>query len=78
MHDGKVQTNLMTQGVIERTKPVESSQSGGKRQLSFGQPAWRPCAPTGAAKLLTQGVLTKTNCMYIRLETKLRMEKGKV
>ena len=36
----------------KRVKAVESSQSGGTRQLSFGQTAWRPCAPTGATKLL--------------------------
>ena len=36
----------------KRVKAVESSQSGGTRQLRFGQTAWRPCAPTGATKLL--------------------------
>ena len=36
----------------KRVKAVESSQSGDTRQLSFGQTAWRPCAPTGARKLL--------------------------
>ena len=36
----------------KRVKAVECSQSGGTKQLSFGQTACRPCAPTGATKLL--------------------------